>query len=97
MLGCLFVGVVVCVGVPSSRKNIYFCRNEVNMASSKTCDICGEGAVDTVDAGSLTTTRIKIDICQKHLEQFKRFMRILLRGEAVVSDDLLERLSDMDV
>lgn len=48
------------------------------MASVKTCDICGGEAVATVEAKSDQTSPIKVDVCQDHLELYKKLMRILL-------------------
>lgn len=45
------------------------------MATSNTCDLCGLPAVDEIEAGSKTTTQIKLDVCQEHLAEFKRLMR----------------------
>lgn len=45
------------------------------MAQSSTCDLCGKKAVDEIQAGSKTTTPIKLDVCQEHLAEFKRIMR----------------------
>jgi hypothetical protein len=51
------------------------------MATSKTCDICGGEAVSTVEAKSDKTTPIKVDVCQDHLELYKKLMRILLETD----------------
>lgn len=60
------------------------------MATTNTCDLCGEVAVDEVEVKSKTTTPIKLDVCQTHLEEYKRIMRVFMRRELpyLIIDDL---------
>lgn len=51
------------------------------MATKSTCDLCDNDAVDTVEAKSSTTTPIKLDVCEKHLAEYKRLMRIFTGQE----------------
>ena len=46
------------------------------MATQKTCDLCGKEAVDTVKAGGTTLTERVIDVCEEHLAEFKKLLRV---------------------
>lgn len=45
------------------------------MSTQKVCDLCGEPAVDTVKAAGGTLTEIVLDVCEKHLAEFKALLR----------------------
>ena len=64
------------------------------MATKSTCDLCDNDAVDTVEAKSSTTTPIKLDVCEKHLAEFKRLMRVYAGRESPKMIDLLEKAID---
>ena len=51
------------------------------MAAKNVCDLCENNAVDTIEAKSATTTPIKLDVCQEHLAEFKKIMRVFTGQE----------------
>ena len=51
------------------------------MSTKNQCDICEKEAVDTIEAKSGTTTPNKMDVCEEHLAEFKRIMRIFTGQE----------------
>lgn len=50
------------------------------MATQKNCDVCkqdgvDEPAVDTVKMGGGTLTELVLDVCEKHLAEYKAWRR----------------------
>lgn len=54
------------------------------MATTQTCDLCGEAAIDTVEVKSNLTTPVKLDVCEKHLAQWKQMVRFFTGQEVEV-------------
>ena len=51
------------------------------MAEKRTCDLCQQDAVDTIEVKSATTTPIKLDVCIDHLAEYKKIMRVFTGQE----------------
>lgn len=51
------------------------------MAEKRTCDLCQQDAVDTIEVKSATTTPIKLDVCIDHLAECKKIMRVFTGQE----------------
>lgn len=53
------------------------------MAISKTCDIkdCGKPAISEISSKSTTTTEVKVDVCEIHLLEYKKALRVFLGHE----------------
>jgi len=60
------------------------------MATSNVCDICGKPAIDEIEVKSKLTTPIKKDVCQKHLAEYKRIMRVFLGQELAQEKDAIQ-------
>jgi len=56
------------------------------MATTNTCDLCGQPAIDTIEANSKTTTKITLDVCEEHLAEFKKIMRVFTKQELSEKD-----------
>ena len=47
----------------------------------KHCDLCDKTAIATLDVRSDQTTPIVKDVCQQHLAEYKKVMRVFLGHE----------------
>ena len=51
------------------------------MAVTQTCDLCGKPAIDEVEVRSKLTTPVKLDVCEEHLAEFKKLVRVFTGQE----------------
>lgn len=54
--------------------------------SPNRCDLCDKEAIDEVSAKSTTTHEIRIDVCEEHLLEFKKLLRIFTQREFIDND-----------
>ena len=71
----------VCIDHLAEVKKIMRIFTGQELSDQNQCDICDKEAVDTIEAKSGTTTTIKLDVCEEHLAEFKRIMRIFTGQE----------------
>jgi len=57
------------------------------MAKTSTCDICGDPAISIVRLESTTTTPVVLDVCEKHLAEFKKLVHVFAGQETEEKDD----------